>query len=331
MSATWVAKMKAREGKGLEAAQLLANSLKARIANPASEQVELLIDELVKTLVPRKKSKDIDADAVDKELMSILEKIVLGQENITTAARIYYARARLAQLLRRNDKSDTWLKGIATNNAEDPSGLSPALLATSGEILLKNGDLDGAQAMFTRLIDRYSDSMFSDAGPVGMGFVALARKQPEEALRIFDEALENNPGTSRFNETTLGKLEALVALGKHDEASRLALQIVGDKMFRGETAAKAYLLLGQVYRAQATKANGTDSTDLLKKAHGTYQRVYIAYQAFPDVCAEGYWQAYETAKELGEDKLAEETLKTLKDHPKLQNTAQAKKAAAMVN
>jgi tetratricopeptide (TPR) repeat protein len=331
MSATWVAKMKIREGKGAEAAGILANSLKTRIANPASEQVEFLIDELVKTLVPRKKPKDIDADAIDKELMAILEKLVAGQENITTNARIYYARARLAQLLRRNDRADLYFKGIATTNAQDPSGLSPALLATSGDILLKNGDLDGAQAMFMRLTNRYSESIFSDAGPVGMGYVALARNQPEEALRMFDEVLEKNPGTSRFKETTLGKLEALVALGKYDDAIQLALQIVGDKMFRGETAAKAYLLLGQAYRAKSAKAAGDEATELLKKAHGTYQRVYVAYQAFPDVCAEAYMQAYETAKQLGEDQLAEETLKALKGHPKLQNTAQAKKAATMAN
>lgn len=331
LSASWVAKMKAREGKSPEAAVLLANSLKARIANPASEQVEFLIDELVKTLVPRKKPKDIDADAIDKELMSILQKIVEGQENMTTFARIYYARARLAQLLRRNDRSDLYLKGLATHNAQDPAALSPALLAVSGEILLKNGDLDGAEAMFKRLINHYGSSSFSDAGPVGMGFVALARKQPEDALSIFDDVLEKDPGTSRFKETNLGKLEALVALGRYDVSSKLALQMVGDKMFRGESAAKTYLLLGRAYRMQSTKAVGPESSELLKKAHGTYQRVYVAYQAFPDVCAEGYWQAYETAKQLGEDKIADETLKALKAHPKLQNTEQAKKAAALVN
>jgi tetratricopeptide (TPR) repeat protein len=325
-SASWVAKMKTREGKGAEAAKILGDSIKIRIANPSNEQVEYLIDELVKTLVPRKKPKDIDTEALDKELIAIFEKIVAGQDNMTTFARSYYARARLAQLLRRNDRSDFYLKAIATNTAKDPSALSPALLAVSGEILLKSGELDAAEAMFKRLADRYGDSLFSDAGPVGMGYVALARKQPAEALRIFDDALENNPGTSRFKETTLGKLEALVELEKYDEASKLALQLVGDKMFRGESAGKAYLLLGRVYRGQAADASGAEATELLKKAHGTYQRVYVAYQAFPDTCAEAYWQAYETAKQLGEKEIAKETLLTLRNHPKLQNTAQSKKA-----
>lgn len=330
LSATWVAKAKVREGKSAEAADLLANAMKARIANPSSEQVEFIIDELVKTLVPRKKPADIDVEAIDKQLVEILGKIVIGQENATTAARIYYARARLAQMLKRNDRSDLYLKGIATTNAKDPSGLSPALLAVSGDILLKTGDLDGAEAMFKRLSDRYRESMFSDAGPVGLGFVALARKQPDEALKIFDDALENNPGMSRFKEATLGKLEALVELNKLEPAEKLSLQIVGDKMFRGETAGKAYLLLARVYRKQAANAGGEDASELRKKAHGTYQRVYVAYQSTPDVCAEAYWQAYETAKELNEEGLAAETLKALAIHPKLQNTPPAKKAAGMV-
>jgi hypothetical protein len=56
--------------------------------------------------------------------------------------------------------------------------------------------------------------------------------------------------------------------------------------------------------------------------------VYVAYQGFPEVCAEAYWQAYETAQKLGEETLAAETLKALREHPKLTNTEAAKRAAA---
>ncbi|MFZ9941643.1 MAG: tetratricopeptide repeat protein [Luteolibacter sp.] len=328
LSATWVAKMKAREGKGAEAGQMLGDALKDRISKPSNEQVEFLIDELVKTMVPRKKPADIDIDALDKQLTDLLAQVTAGQENPTTAARIYYARARLAQLLRRNDRSDLYMKGIATINAKDPMVLSPALLAVSGDILLKSGDDNGAEAMFKHLVERYSDSSFSDAGPVGMGLVALARKKPDEALKIFDDALQNNPGMSRFKEATLGKLQALVELEKYEEATQLALNTVGDKMFRGQSAADAYMLLAKAYRKQATKLAGPEGVELLKKAHGTYQRVYVAYQGFPEVCAEAYWQAYETAQKLGEETLAAETLKALREHPKLTNTEAAKRAAA---
>ena len=327
LSATWVAKMKVREGKGAEATQMLGDALKDRISKPSNEQVELLIDELVKTLVPRKKPADLDVDALDKQLTDLLAQVTTGQENPTTVARVYYARARLAQLLRRNDRSDLYMKGIATINAKNPTVLSPALLTVSGDILLKNGDLEAAEAMFKHLVERYSDSSFSDSGPVGMGLIALARKKPDEALRIFEDALVNNPGMSRYKEATLGKLEALVELEKYEDAIKLALSTVGDKMFRGQPAADAYMLLAKAYRKQAAKASGAEGTELLKKAHGTYQRVYVAYQGFPDVCAEAYWQAYETAKELGEETLAADTLKALREHPKLTNTKAAKKAA----
>ena len=332
LSATWVAKMKARDGKGAEAAEMLANALKLRIANPASEQVEFLIDELVKTLVPRKKATEVDVDAVDKQLVEILNKVIVGQENATTNARLYYARARLAQLLKRADRSDLYLKGVATINAKDPSVLSPALLSVSGDILLKLGMLDEAEAMFKRLVERYKDGMFADAGPVGLGYIALARKQPDEALKIFETALETNPGMSRFKETTLGKLEALAALGQFEPAEKLALEIVGDKMFRGEWAGKGYLILAQIYRTKATQAaSGDAKAELLKQAHATYQRVYITYQSVPDVCAEAYWQAYETATELGDTTLANETLKALAANPKLKNTARAKKAVELAH
>jgi len=125
------------------------------------------------------------------------------------------------------------------------------------------------------------------------------------------------------------QLQALVDLEKYEDATKLALQTVGDKMFRGQSAGDAYMLLAKVYRKQAAKASGPEGTELLKKAHGTYQRVYVAYQGFPEVCAEAYWQAYETAKELGEETLAAETLKALAEHPKLKNTKPAKKAAEM--
>ncbi len=328
LSATWVAKMKVRDGKGEEAAEMLADSLKSRIGNPAAEQVEFLLDELVKTLVPRRKAKDIDIDEIDKQLVDILNKAIGDNSNQTTDARIYYSRARLAQLLRRADRSDLYMKGIATINAKDPSVLSPALLAASGDILLKLGDLDAADSMYQRLVDRYPDGMFADAGPVGLGFVALAKKKPEDALKIFTNAIEVNPGQTRYKEATLGRIEALEQLGNLDEAEKLALETVGDRMFRGESAGKAYLLLAEIYVRQAAKSSpGEGKTDLLKKAHATFQRAYLAYQSYPDVASEGYYRAYELAKELNETDIANETLKQLLANPKMKNTERYKQAS----
>ncbi len=327
LSASWVAKALARDGKSDQAAEMLAKALKPKIGDPSSEQVELLIDELVKLIVPRRKPKDLDKDALDKKLVEMMNKAIKGSENATTNARLYYARARLSELLRDRKQADLYLQGIATINAKDPSVLSPALLATSGDILLKLGDLDGAEGMYNRLSDRYKEGNYADAGPVGLGYVALAKENPEKAYKIFENALETNPGMSRFKETTLGKLQAESALGRLEEAEKLALEIVGDRVFRGDAVGKAYILLGEVYRKQAEKVSTDDQLELLKKAYATYQRVYIAYRGYPEVCARAYYEAWQTAQKLGNSELAENTLKALLDDPKLAETEYRKKAA----
>ena len=325
----WIIKARAREGKIEEAAEIVANTLKTKMGDPANEQVEYLIDQLVKILVPRKKPSEVDLDAVDKQLVELLNRAIAGKENATIHARILYARARLAQALKRNDRADLYLKGIATTYAKDPSVLSPALLAVSGDILLKLGRLDEAQAMFQRLIDHHRESVAADAGRVGLGYVALARKKPEDALKIFDEYLKNNPEAPRFKEAKLGKLEALIEMGQLEAAEKLAVEILGDKAFRGEFAGKANLLLARVYRKQSEKAEGeANKLELLKKSYGLCQRVYVGYQNFPEICAEGYWQAYLTAIDFGKKETADELLKEFMANTKLKNTEAYKKAAA---
>ena len=334
LSAGKVVQMKIREGKGEEGARILAESLRTRISNPKVQQVEYLLDLMVQTLVPRKKPAKEEMEALaeqlDEQLVETLKQVVGDKPNPTATARMFYAQARLSQLLyrtSRTDRSDLLLKGIATNYASEPAVLSPTLLSVCGDILLQEENLDGAQAMYRRLDDSYKDSLFADAGPLGLGNVALARKKPEEALKIFEDTLANNKGTSRFCETTLGKIQALVDLGKFEDGRKLAEQVVGDKMFHGEMAGKAYLMLADSYRVEAAQAApGSDPNELMRKAYATYQRMCITYQSLPEICAEAYWQAAETAKGLNEFGLASENLKTLTTLPKLQNTRRAREA-----
>jgi len=334
LAAAQVVKMKLREDKGEEAARILAEALGTNIGDPANEQVESLLDLMAQSLVPRKRpaKKEAEplAEQLDRQLAAILTDSTGDNPSPTATARQFYAQARLSQLLERTsrtDRSDLLLKTVAINFASTPAVLSPTLLSACGDILLQEGNLDAAEAMYLHLKDSYKNSSFSDAGPLGLGNVALARKQPKEAIRIFDDSLVNNTGTSRFRETTLGKLQALIDLGQYEDARTLAQQIIDDKAFHGEMAGKAYLMFAGIYRVEAARApDGTDTDELRRKAYATYQRIYIAYQNLPGICAEAYWQASETAKELHQDALAAENLKALAIHPKLQATQRAKDA-----
>jgi tetratricopeptide (TPR) repeat protein len=325
MSANWVSKAMTRLGKPEEGAQILSEVMSKNIANPEKEQVEFLITEIVKAMVPRKRTPELGKELDDK-LNELLSKAAEGKENSTTNARIYYGRAQLALALRDPKTAENYLAGIATDTSIPAEALSPALLSACGEILLKKGDLDRAEEMFRRLGDRYKESGFSDAGPVGLGQVALARNEPQKALEIFDDALTNIPGMSRFKEATYGKLLALRHLEKYDEAEALALQIAGDRSFRGPYVPKSYMILADVLRQKAKKQDTKGSIETLKKAHGYLQRVYLTSGKEPEIAAEAMYRAYETAKDLGDTKLADETLKQLKENPKLEGTEYQKKA-----
>ena len=98
-----------------------------------------------------------------------------------------------------------------------------------------------------------------------------------------------------------------------DDAEKLALATAGDKMFRGESAGKALILLGKIYREQAEKATGADAKlELLKKAYGTYNRVYVAYQEHSRKSApKPIGRPMKPLIEMGDKQLADETLKAL--------------------
>ncbi len=325
--AGWIWKMKLREGKPEDAGQIFAEALKPTIGNPANEAVESLLDELVKSMKPKSRKDAIDIDALDNKLRTLLEGVAGKDMNPTANARIYYARARLGESLHRPDIAEKWLKGIATINQDNPAVLSPALLAVSGDILLKMGNLDKAEAMYRRLSDRYQGGMYADAGPVGLGFVALARKKPDEALKIFQAALDAPSGTSRVKEATLGKLEALVELEKFDEAEKLAVEAIGDKSFHGEPAGKAYILRALNFRKKAEKESDLNKRiELYNQAISLYNRVFGTYKSTPVICAEAGWQAYETYLKMGKTAEAAQALEVLKTDPKLKDTPRQKEA-----
>lgn len=294
-SVRWLVQAERREGEEGEAADALAIVLKASMSDPSNEHVEAVIDELVKSMVPRKKPEDLDIDELDKQLVERLTKIAGPDANATAKARIFYARARLAQWLERDDRCWLFLKGNIVINAKDLSVLSPQLLSKGAEALLKLGDVDDAARMFQRLKDQHG-AKFGNVASIGLGNAALARKKPEEALKIFNGVLENQPAPTEITDATIGKLQALVDLNKDDEAMKLAIEVLPNEAFKGESSARVYLMLGGLYEKKA--AAGGDAKEFLQKALGIYQRVLVAYPGSPELSEEAFRRADKVKKKL---------------------------------
>ena len=106
-----------------------------------------------------------------------------------------------------------------------PDGVgTPAALKSHTEAWqwLQSGDARGAERSFTAALKASPDFYPAEAG---LGYTAIARKDPDAALQHFDRAVVANP---RYAPALAGRGDALLALGKRD----LAL-----KSFEAATAA----------------------------------------------------------------------------------------------
>ncbi len=291
-----LARIKTRDGKPEEAFEILVKAFRAHHSTPG-KQVELIIDEIVGTLIPKNTEQEPDFDTLDKQLVELFEKIRAGKTSPITLLRVRYARVRLAQMLKHEDRADELLGNIALIGLKIPSELSPVMLASCGGLLLKRGNLDGAEVMFKQLRDMLPRTASTDAGLIGLGNVELARKNPEAALAIFEKAL-SQPSSTQFKEATLGKLQALLETDRLDEAMKLGLQSAEDTSFQGESNARIYLILGNVCEKKAGASAGDEAKAFLDQALGFYQRVRAAYASYPELCAEAARRIVEVKKKL---------------------------------
>ena len=123
-----------------------------------------------------------------------------------------------------------------------------------------------------------------------------------------------------MREANIGKVSALLKLGKLEDAEKAALALLGNRAFKGEPAGEVYLLLGDIFHATATTKGGGDKEEALKKANGYYQNAFARFKAYPEIAAQGLLRSYKTFKELGLSQEAEDTLKILRENDKLENT-----------
>jgi tetratricopeptide (TPR) repeat protein len=192
-------------------------------------------------------------------------------------ARILYARALLARYMRDVNKYESLISVIP--DAAKPEEMSPMLLATLGDMLRKKGDVEKAEAYYSRLREAFPTSDYGDRAPVGLGEIAYDRKEYDKALQFFTEAIEKYEGSSSMLDATLGKAKSLLALNKLELAEKLYNTILYTKEWRSAQAVALYNL-GQIYEKK--KEWG--------KAITYYTRVILAHQKYKDWLAKSYLQ-----------------------------------------
>lgn len=285
----WISRARVKENKPEEAKKLLADAIKPKMGNPANQQVEGLIQQLVTLSAPKRRRAvapkegepapppELTHEQVEKQLEEMITPPQAAM-NGTAQMRILFAKAWLARTMKETDKAQKLFAVII--EVANPVDLSPMLLATVGDNARSKGDFDKAAGCYNRLNEFFADSEYADGAAVGLAEIAYAKGEYPKALELFTNAIEKYAASSRLLDATLGKAKSLFQLKKYDEAKKLYEQILNTKEWRGEAHAMALFMQGEMEFANQQWG----------QAIPYYQRVFIAHQKWKSIMAQAYVQ-----------------------------------------
>ncbi|HYF37057.1 MAG TPA: tetratricopeptide repeat protein [Prosthecobacter sp.] len=315
----WISRARVKENRIEDAKKLLAESIRPKIVNPANQQVEGLIQQLVTLTAPKRRrvagpaetpAEGAAAPAAQtfEDVEKQLEAMITPPQNImngTAQMRILFAKAWLAKVMREPQKAEKIFSVIIEVARADD--LSPLLLSTVGDNARKKGDFDKAAACYNRLNEFFKDTEYADGAAVGLAEIAYEKGQYDKALEEFNNAIEGYEGSSRLLDATLGKAKTLFKLKKFDESQKLYEQVLNTKEWRGEAHADSLLMLGEIEFAKKEWA----------KAIPFFQRVFIAHQKWKPQMARAYVQCARAFKEMNRPAAPPERQNSDRDAAKL--------------
>jgi TolA-binding protein len=345
----WVSKAKIKQGKSEEAKKYLADNILININDRWKDAVEQLISQLAQTcskrprppLIPKtdpSPSPTSDASSTNAAVATADQSPAsrpsptppppydaeadfakyLNSSNVgtnpTAQARLLFGQAELEKFTKHPDREKELLTKIYTDFQADQ--LSAMLLANSGDVALDRGELDKAAAFYNELMTSFPKSDLLEYAYDGMGNVELSRHKPAEALYWFDGAINQASADAKLADVTYGKGVALLMEGKTDEAKKIFEQVAATKEWRGEITAKALLSMGDM----EMQRGNTDA------AIQYYQRVFVAYQRYPNVVIPAYLKTADAFIKLGSPEKAAAHLRELLANPKLNQSPLAEPA-----
>ena len=237
-----------------------------------------------------------------------------GDTQPTAAARLLYAQSELARLQHKADVEKDLLLQIAAHYK--PEDLSPAMLAEVGDCLLQTGQPDQAATFYHEMLDDYPKSQMIDFAYNGLGQIAYDKKDYAGAFGYYGKALDKGVAAVKMKEITLGDAQTLLALGRYDEAKARFVEVASNRAWRGKDTAVSVYSLGEIAMKQMKYA----------EANAYYQRVFVAYQKYPDIQAEAYLGSGEAFEKLGQLKEAANTYGEMVRNPALASYPETEEA-----
>ncbi|RFC45964.1 MAG: TolA-binding protein /TolA-binding protein /Tetratricopeptide (TPR) repeat/TolA-binding protein [Verrucomicrobia bacterium] len=317
----WIAKAMHKSGKTDAAKDFLREKIASFINDRTQDAVEQLLSQLAQLCLKAPRSNAPPASTElpppphnpEENLNKYLDPSQFPDTPLT-AARLLYARAELARMLRKPAAAAAALDAICDKTP--PKTLGAALLAQSGDRLLERQETKRAAEFYTELIQAFPKSEMLDYAYNGRGQLALLENKPEEALHWFTDAIDKAGASTKLREVTLGRAKTLLLLGKPDEAKPILEQVASTREWRGECTAEAVFLLGEILVQKGD----------LPGAIQYFQRVFVAYQRYERFVGRAYLRAAECFEQLNEPEKALAHYKELATKPRLASLPETKTA-----
>jgi TolA-binding protein len=267
------AQAKSRLGRIEAARTFVADATLLTIADQNRENVEELLTELAKLCL----KKDSSTLGMDPQAhMDGLLADAAHSSSPVARARLLYGKSEMARLRRDTAASQDAMRQMV--GKFKPDQLSPGLLALGGDFQLQQGNLDQAESFYKRLAAKYPKSLYREYAEVGLGDIELARKNYSKALPHFQTAIDRTAAVAKLKDATLGKAQALLGLGRLDEAQGLFEAVASNRAWRGDATACSIYSLGDIQQREGN----------LKDAISIYQKVCLAYAKYPNWVAKAY-------------------------------------------
>jgi TolA-binding protein len=322
----WIGKAKAKEGRTDEAKTFLVENLRKYIADPKRESVESLLT-LLAQLCAKRPPPPLVASAQPASAAGTPKPAAVpvatplppydavGELNRQLApiedtvqpiiqARILAARAELARLLKHPAEAEEIMEEMAKFQPEE---LSSVLLAQAGDFLMTRGQSDRARAFFEKMKEDYPKSDYIEYAYVGLGQIALEKKEYAKALELFEEVIDKIGASLKLKEATIGRAQALLELNRYDEAKTLFEQVASVREWRGDSTAYAIFTIGEIEFHKGQYA----------EAIARYRRVFVAYQKYLPWVAKSYLRAADSFEKMGKRQDAIDNLKEMLRNDKL--------------
>ena len=320
----WVGKAKSKLGRMGEARELAVQTLQKYIGEPKREGIEMILSQLAewsrrrpvsRTVAEKPLSEPVKWDA-EAELESMV-KPLRANANPTADARLLYTFAELHKLNRKPEKRVELIGKIAEQTkAED---LSPFLLMEIGDFILAKGEVDKAETLYRALKENFPKAMNVDAAYVGLGEVALARKDVKKAMELYTHAIDRLGAPYKLKEALIGQAKCHVETGtaeSFEKARKLFEEVASVREWRGETTAYALYQIADIHARQSK----------WKEATPLFERIAVSQQKYPAWAARAYLRASEGYFRQGKDDLAKERLREMLGKEKLRDLPEAEEA-----